>query len=159
MKKKQQKSHKRSTPNITSILNNISIDKNINIRQAYDDAMKYEMNYTPVQIREDKAYRILVNNIRHKHTNYDKNLKNVYHIKNNMYYNVYKNQVLSGISDKYPYLLNECNKQKIITVEIQHGTITKVDPLVNKCSNVSLLKNDTKYIFGFGKNQINNYLF
>ena len=112
MKKKQQKSHKRSTPNITSILNNISIDKNINIRQAYDDAMKYEMNYTPVQIREDKAYRILVNNIRHKHTNYDKNLKNVYRIKNNMYYNVYKNQVLSGISDNYPYLLNECNKQK-----------------------------------------------
>lgn len=55
-------------------------------------------------------------------------------------------------------LINECNNQKIITVEIQHGTITKVDPLVNKCSNVSLLKNDTKYIFGFGKNQINNYL-
>lgn len=55
-------------------------------------------------------------------------------------------------------LINECNNQKIITVEIQHGTITKVDPLVNKCSNVSLLKNDTKYIFGFGKNQVNNYL-
>lgn len=112
MKKKRRKQHKKSIPNIASILNNISIDENINIRQAYDDAMKYEMNYTPIQIREDKAYRILVNNIRHKHTNYDKNLKNVYHIKNNMYYNVYKNQVLSDISDNYPYLLNECNKQK-----------------------------------------------
>lgn len=55
-------------------------------------------------------------------------------------------------------LINECNNQKIVTVEIQHGTITKVDPLVNKCSDVSLLKNDTKYIFGFGKNQVNNYL-
>lgn len=112
MKKKRRKQHKKSIPNITSILNNISIDENINMRQAYDDAMKYEMNYTPVQIREDKAYRILVNNIRHKHTNYDKNLKNIYHIKNNMYYNVYKNQVLSNISDNYPYLLDECNKQK-----------------------------------------------
>lgn len=112
MKKKRRKQHKKSIPNIASILNNISIDENINMRQAYDDAMKYEMNYTPIQIREDKAYRILVNNIRHKHTNYDKNLKNVYHIKNNMYYNVYKNQVLSNISDNYPYLLDECNKQK-----------------------------------------------
>ena len=101
MKKKRRKQHKKSIPNIASILNNISIDENINMRQAYDDAMKYEMNYTPMQIREDKAYRILVNNIRHKHTNYDKNLKNVYRIKNNMYYNVYKNQVLSGISDNY----------------------------------------------------------
>lgn len=112
MKKKRRKQHKKSIPNIASILNNISIDENINMRQAYDDAMKYEMNYIPMQIREDKAYRILVNNIRHKHTNYDKNLKNVYHIKNNMYYNVYKNQVLSNISDNYPYLLDECNKQK-----------------------------------------------
>lgn len=112
MKKKRRKQHKKSIPNIASILNDISIDENINMRQAYDDAMKYEMNYTPMQIREDKAYRILVNNIRHKHTNYDKNLKNVYHIKNNMYYNVYKNQVLSNISDNYPYLLDECNKQK-----------------------------------------------
>lgn len=112
MKKKRRKQRKKSTSNITSILNNISIDENINMRQAYDDAMKYEMNYTPIQIREDKAYRILVNNIRHKHTNYDKNLKNIYHIKNNMYYNVYKNQVLSNISDNYPYLLDECNKQK-----------------------------------------------
>lgn len=112
MKKKRRKQHKKSIPNIASILNNISIDENINMRQAYDDAMKYEMNYTPMQIREDKAYRILVNNIRHKHTNYDKNLKNVYHIKNNIYYNVYKNQVLSNISDNYPYLLDECNKQK-----------------------------------------------
>lgn len=112
MKKKRRKQHKKSIPNIASILNNISIDENINMRQAYDDAMKYEMNYIPIQIREDKAYRILVNNIRHKHTNYDKNLKNIYHIKNNMYYNVYKNQVLSNISDNYPYLLNECNKQK-----------------------------------------------
>lgn len=112
MKKKRRKQHKKSIPNIASILNNISIDENINMRQAYDDAMKYEMNYTPMQIREDKAYRILVNNIRHKHTNYDKNLKNVYHIKNNMYYNIYKNQVLSNISDNYPYLLDECNKQK-----------------------------------------------
>lgn len=97
---------------IEEIINDISIEKNINIRQAYDDAMKYEMNYTPLQIREEKACRILVNNIRHKHTNYDANLKKVYHLENNKYYPVYKNNVLDNISNEYPYLSEECNKQK-----------------------------------------------
>lgn len=54
-------------------------------------------------------------------------------------------------------LINECNKQNIVTIEIQHGTITKVDPLVNKCFDVSKLNNDTKYIFSFGENQVNKY--
>ena len=54
-------------------------------------------------------------------------------------------------------LINECNKEKIKTIEIQHGTITKIDPLVNKCLDVSKLQNDTKYIFSFGENQINKY--
>lgn len=54
-------------------------------------------------------------------------------------------------------LIKECNSQKITTIEVQHGTITKVDPLVNHCLDVSKLNNDTKYIFGFGKNQINKY--
>ena len=54
-------------------------------------------------------------------------------------------------------LINECNKQNITTVEVQHGTITKVDPLVNKCLDVSKLDNDTKYIISFGENQVSKY--
>ena len=54
-------------------------------------------------------------------------------------------------------LIYECNERNIKTIEVQHGTITKVDPLVNKCLDLSKLKVDNKYIFGFGKNQINKY--
>ena len=102
---------KRNNKNINTILNQIQVDKDVNIREAYDDAIKYEMHEVPIEIREDKAYRLLVNNMRHEHTNYDKNLKNVYHIKNNLYYPLYKNQVLNKISSEYPYLTDACNKQ------------------------------------------------
>ena len=54
-------------------------------------------------------------------------------------------------------LIAEANKLNIKTIEIQHGTITKVDPLVNKCYDVSKLNTDNKYIFSFGENQICNY--
>ena len=107
----KKKKKKRNNKNINTILNEIQVDKDINIREAYDDAIKYEMHEVPIEIREDKAYRLLVNNMRHEHTNYDKNLKNVYHIKNNLYYPLYKNQVLNKISSEYPYLADACNKQ------------------------------------------------
>jgi len=54
-------------------------------------------------------------------------------------------------------LIYECNRRNITTIEIQHGTITKIDPLVNKCLDVTKLNNDTKYIFSFGDNQVNKY--
>ena len=54
-------------------------------------------------------------------------------------------------------LISNCNNMNIITIEVQHGTITKVDPLVNHCLDVSKLRNDTKYIFSFGKNQVSKY--
>ena len=51
-------------------------------------------------------------------------------------------------------LINECNRQGIDTVEVMHGTISRTDPLVNKCLDISKLDNMTKYIFSFGKNQV-----
>ena len=54
-------------------------------------------------------------------------------------------------------MIYECNKRGIKTIEIQHGTITKVDPLVNKCLDVDKLLCDNKYIFGFGDNQVHKY--
>ena len=104
MKKKRNK-------NISEILNGITVEKDIDIRQTYDNAIKYEMRKVPIEIREDKAYRLLVNSMRNEHTNYDKNLKTVYHINNNRYYNLYKNTVLNEISSEYPYLSDACNKQ------------------------------------------------
>ena len=102
MKKKRNK-------NISEILNGITVEKDIDIRQTYDNAIKYEMRKVPIEIREDKAYRLLVNSMRHEHTNYDKNLKTVYHINNNRYYNLYKNTVLNEISREY--------KNKVITID------------------------------------------
>ena len=113
---------KRNKRDINKILNGIKVDKDVDMRKAYDDAIKYESNKIPLEVREDKVYRVLVNNIRHKHTNYDKNLKNVYHIKNNAYYPIYKNKVLNQISNEYPYLSDECNRQlqgKVVIVVVK----------------------------------------
>lgn len=54
-------------------------------------------------------------------------------------------------------LLLNANKLSIPTVEIQHGTISKYDPIPNKCLDSSILNCDNKYIFSFGKNQVNTY--
>lgn len=54
-------------------------------------------------------------------------------------------------------LIEKCNSLGIKTIEIQHGTITKIDPLVNKCLDISKLKHDNQYIFSFGPNQVHKY--
>ena len=54
-------------------------------------------------------------------------------------------------------MINECNKRNIKTIEIQHGTITKIDPLVNHCYDLSKIHNDNQYIFSFGLLQVNPY--
>ena len=97
--------------NINEIINEVTVEKDIDIRKVYEDANMRDINRIPITIREDKAYRLLVNGIRHEHTNYENNLKNVYHICNSRYYNLYKNTVLNNISTEYPYLSEECNKQ------------------------------------------------
>lgn len=55
-------------------------------------------------------------------------------------------------------IFEQCKVNNIKSVEIQHGTITKVDPLINKIKDVSLIKHNSDYIFSFGENQISNYL-
>lgn len=54
-------------------------------------------------------------------------------------------------------LAANANKMNIPTVEVQHGTISKYDPVANKCLDASKLKGDIKYIFAFGKNQVNTH--
>lgn len=51
-----------------------------------------------------------------------------------------------------------CNERGIKTVEVQHGTITKLDPYINKVLDTSLTKHDSNYIFSFGENQVSKNL-
>lgn len=98
---------------VSEILDNIKVYKDINIREIYDEAVLHYVDEQPIEIKEYNMYRVLVNNIRHSHTNYEDNLKDVYKAgSNNKYYPMYKNQVLKEISNQYPYLKEECDKQK-----------------------------------------------
>lgn len=54
-------------------------------------------------------------------------------------------------------MIKEANDQKIPTVEIQHGTTSKYDPIASKCLDVSKLECDLKYIFSFGDRQVNKF--
>ncbi len=54
-------------------------------------------------------------------------------------------------------IIHECNLQNIPTIEIQHGTITKIDPLVNHTYDMATIHNDNQYIFSFGDLQVNHY--
>lgn len=96
-----------------NILNNISINQDIDLREVYDSTMKYN-NSEDLELSKRTMYRYLVNAIRHNYTNYDDNLKRVYRLdKNNcVYYKIYKNNILDLIADKYPELSDECDRQK-----------------------------------------------
>ena len=67
-------------------------------------------------IKEHTMHRILVNNIRHDHTNYDKGLRKIKRQYGVYYdesvYTQYKNAVLNKIAMNYPFLAEECARQK-----------------------------------------------
>lgn len=51
-------------------------------------------------------------------------------------------------------IVDICKRNNICTIEIQHGTITADDPLVNKCLEKKVTKTVTDYIFGYGRKQV-----
>ena len=102
---------KKKAKNIDTIIAETHVDNNINIRDTYNNALQYEYNEMPIEISEKNLNRILVNNIRHDHSNYDINRKQL-RGDNKKYYTMYKNTVLNKISDHYPYLQKECDRQK-----------------------------------------------
>lgn len=97
-----------------SIINNTKVNNNINLRDALDNALKYEYDEnTPIEFKEYNINRIMVNSIRHDYSNYELGLKQVHklNLPEDMYFR-YKNIVLDQISYQYPFLKDECERQK-----------------------------------------------
>lgn len=99
------------------LVSNIEL-KDVNMRKIYDDSINYiyGKNNNVIEVRESEITRVMVNNIRHAKTNYDKSLKKIRKINDSKdtYYHIYKNDILSEIENKYPVLGEECNRQKTI---------------------------------------------
>lgn len=99
------------------LVSNIEL-KDVDIRKIYDDSINYMYgkNNNVIEVKESEITRVMVNNIRHTKTNYDKSLKKIRKINDSKetYYHIYKNNILSEIENKYPVLGEECNRQKTV---------------------------------------------
>ena len=92
-----------------------------NARSILEDALEYVDRPSDgvVEYRERNLKRIMVNEVRHNQTTYEQGLKAIYRATRNVsqreqdrIYKLYKNATLERISQSYPYLQDECNKQK-----------------------------------------------
>jgi hypothetical protein len=100
------------TLQLHNIINSINIE-NVNYREIFDNAVQFAYGRPLEEYYEKNIEAIMVNDIRHNYSNYDDNLKRVYRIKRtDSDYEQYKNSVLEKISNTYPLLKDECNKQK-----------------------------------------------
>ena len=94
------------------IINSVSIE-NVDCRKIFEDAVKYEYGKPLDEYTENNIAAIMVNNIRHNYSNYDQMLKQIHRIhRTDNDYEQYKNSVLEKIAIAYPFLENECNRQK-----------------------------------------------
>lgn len=90
----------------------ISIN-NANLRSILDSAIEYQYGNSPIEFYESEFYRLLVNNIRHSHSNYESGLSQLHKLRlSEIDYYRYKNAVLERISRAYPVLKDECDNQK-----------------------------------------------
>lgn len=112
MKRKYiKKSYIQKTDDYINIINNTNIQKT-NYRDIFDGAVKFVYTEDKVEYNESQVDKLMVNYIRHSLSNYDNNLKNAKMHRTIKDYNLYKNSVLDKISYEYPFLSDECNKQK-----------------------------------------------
>lgn len=106
----------RDRKRFTDQVNNIDVQRYNDFREVFDDAVRCNITSSEKQLefRERDINAILVNQIRHGYTNYEKSLKQIRKIRKNeeLYYRRYKNVVLDKISEKYPQLRYACKKQK-----------------------------------------------
>lgn len=97
------------------IIRSIKVESDHNLREILDSALSYQYADAerPIEFRERDIKRYMVNSIRHNYSNYEDGLKQIYKLKmhEDMYYK-YKNIVLNQISEKYPFLKDECESQK-----------------------------------------------
>lgn len=99
--------------NFNDLIRNINVDKDLDFRTLYDEAMKYINKHNSIELNQDLVYRAIVNRLRHSHTEYNKGLKSIYKMHNtDIYYNMYKNYVLYNIETEYPAVKEECDRQK-----------------------------------------------
>ena len=110
----------------SKMLRNTEVESVDNIRDIYDDALRYNFKSSeaPLELQEEKIDRIMVNQIRHKKSTYMRNLWYANRMPNKTYYKRFKNVVLTQISYKYPFLSDECDRQKRkvpMVTKIQHG--------------------------------------
>jgi lipopolysaccharide biosynthesis regulator YciM len=102
------------TKNLYNAINSVSIET-VDCRKIFEDAVKYEYNKPLDEYTENNINAIMVNNIRHNHSNYDQVIKQIHRIhRSDNDYEQYKNSVLEKIAIVYPFLKNECQRQKRI---------------------------------------------
>lgn len=92
-------------------------------REIFDNAVQFEYGKTLDEYSEKGINAIMVNNIRHNCSNYDKMLKPMHRIhRSENDYIQYKNSVLEKIANVYPFLKDECNRQKrkldMVSIEV-----------------------------------------
>ena len=115
MSRKYIKKHKHRTRKVRdfyNIVNSINI-LDSDCREIFDNAVNFEYGEPLSEYSEKAINAIMVNDIRHNYSNYEQNLKEVDRIhRSNKDYIQYKNAVLDKISNAYPGLKNECERQK-----------------------------------------------
>lgn len=92
-----------------------TIIENRDYREIFDNAIEFRYDKPLYEYRENIIDSIIVNEIRHNCSNYDQILKQIHRIDRSGNYNdyiQYKNSVLDKISKVYPFLKDECIKQK-----------------------------------------------
>ena len=86
---------------------------NADYREIFDNAVKFAYEGRVYEYYENDINAIMVNNIRHNYSNYDDILNSGYGIyRSEQDYVQYKNSILEKIGYVYPYLKNECIRQK-----------------------------------------------
>lgn len=94
-------------------MNNIFIQQS-SIREIFESGLDFEYrDNKPTEFTENNIKRIIVNSIRHNYSNYDYGLREIHKLSEIEYFK-YKNITLYFISQRYPFLVDECNKQKHI---------------------------------------------
>ena len=110
-----------NTPTSSATFNNVLQlldieDVSKNMREIFDGAVSYDNTgaEVPIEFREAKVKRLMVNQIRHCNSNYNQQLKQIYNIDRSSacQYHLYKNIVLDRIGNACPYLKDECSRQK-----------------------------------------------
>lgn len=107
----------------------------VNIRKIYEGSVSYANRVhswsaamSPLkELKESDICHNMVNQIRHRYTNYNENLVRygISDIDPDIYHN-YKNRVLDQISEEYPFLKDACNDQKshvVMVKKVKHNNL------------------------------------